>query len=202
MFLTSESAENINDTVFLLLNAPAQASSAMLHFGNVCATWLILIYPLALLIYWFSFNREKQQVALLALVTSFIALSVNVLIGDFFPHPRPFMVPIGHTFIAHAADASFPSDHMTLACAITFSLLLSQRLMSGVVLLCISLFIAWGRIYMGVHFPADMLGSAMVALFCAWAVKQSEYLLTPLFNRLCDLNVFLLGRLKLIRVKH
>lgn len=202
MFLTSENAENINDTVFLLLNAPAHASTAMLSFGIVCATWLILIYPLALLVYWFSFNRDKQQAALSALLTSLIALTLNVIIGDFFPHPRPFMVPIGHTFISHVADASFPSDHMTLACAITMSLLFSQRQISGAVLLVMSGFIAWGRIYMGVHFPGDMLGSVLVALGCAFAVNKAEPLLTPLFDKLCNLHTYLLGYLKLTRVKH
>lgn len=202
MFLTSENAENINDTVFMLINAPAHASAAMLHFGNACASWLIFIYPVVLLIYWFSFHRSSQQTALFALLTSLLALYVNLLIGDFFPHPRPFMVPIGHTFIAHVADASFPSDHMTLACAIVFSMLFNQRFISGVALLFVSLFIAWGRIYMGVHFPADMLGSVLVALFCAYSVKKAQPLLTPLFDKLCDINTTLFGYLKFIRVKH
>lgn len=202
MFLTSENAENINDTVFLLLNAPAHASTAMLSFGNACASWLIFTYPLALLIYWFSFNRNHQQVALSALLTSLIALSINVIIGDFFPHPRPFMVPIGHTFISHVADASFPSDHMTLACAVTFSLFFSQRLILGAVLLVLSGFIAWGRIYMGVHFPGDMLGSVLVALGCAFAVNKAEPLLIPLFDKLSNLNAYVFGYLKLTRAKH
>ncbi|MDE1188012.1 MAG: undecaprenyl-diphosphatase [Pantoea sp.] len=202
MFLTSETAGKINDTLFLLINAPVHASSLMLTIGNACAAWLVFIFPLALLIYWFSFKTEKQQVALLALISALLALSVNLVIGNFFPHPRPFMVPIGHTFISHVADSSFPSDHMTLACAVAFSFLLGQRIYTGVSLLLLSLFIAWGRIYMGVHFPADMLGSVLVAWFCSWGVKKAEYILIPLFKQLYRLNDAIFGYLRNTRVKH
>jgi undecaprenyl-diphosphatase len=31
--------------------------------------------------------------------------------------------------------------------------------------------IAWARIYLGVHFPLDMVGAAIVAVLCAWLVR-------------------------------
>jgi undecaprenyl-diphosphatase len=201
MILTSETAENINDSLFLMINAPTHASSLSLTLGNICASWLIFIFPLSLLVYWFSFKPENQRMAMQALTAGIVALCVNMVIGYFFPHPRPFMVPIGHTFLSHAADASFPSDHMTLACAITFSLLFSRKIQAGLSLLLLSLFIAWGRIYMGVHFPADMLGSITVALLCCCGVKKAENRLDPLFAHLYRLNNYLFGHLRINREK-
>ncbi|WP_343550447.1 undecaprenyl-diphosphatase [Pantoea sp.] len=201
MFLTSETAENINDTLFLLINAPAHASHLLLGFGNLCASGLIFLYPLMLLIYWFSFNNTKQKIALQALLASLLALSANMVIAHFFTHPRPFMVPIGHTFISHAADSSFPSDHMTLACAIAISFIFSKKNVAGMSLLLLALFIGWGRVYLGVHFPGDILGSLLVATFCGWMVKKSENIFDPLFGKLYRLNDWLFGSLKRSNVK-
>lgn len=201
MFLTANAADNINNQLFLVLNAPAQASPLMLEIGKGCASYLIVLFPLLLVGYWFSFNPRNQHQVLLATTTSLLALTVNVIIGLLWQHPRPFMVPIGHTFLSHVADSSFPSDHMTLACAISFSLILGQKMRVGVGLLIIGLAIAWGRIYMGVHFPADMVGSMLVALFCAWAVKKSEVRLAPLFHRILRLNDYVLGVMKGRRLK-
>lgn len=34
------------------------------------------------------------------------------------------MIGLGHTLITHAADSSFPSDHLTLLWAVAFSFLM------------------------------------------------------------------------------
>ena len=51
-----------------------------------------------------------------------VALLVNQLIGLVWQHLRPFMIGLGHSHLAHVADSSFPSDHLTLLWAVAFSL--------------------------------------------------------------------------------
>lgn len=188
MSLSANLAERLNDQLFLLINAPANASPLMLEIGKIAANYLIVIFPAVLLCYWFSFDHQRRHQALLALVTSLVALGGNLLIGEFWQHPRPFMVPVGHTFLHHVADSSFPSDHMTLALAVSLSLLAGHKNVTGSALFAFSLVIAWGRVYMGVHFPADMAGSLLVALVSVGLVRRAENRLKPLFEKVGQLH--------------
>ena len=50
--------------------------------------------------------------------------------------------------------------------------------------------VAWARIYLGVHFPLDMIASAIIAgIFAAlsvWLVAPAERFVVPLANRIYD----------------
>ena len=59
------------------------------------------------------------------LAVTLIALGVNQLLAILWPHPRPFMMALGHTFIAHASDSSFPSDDSTVFAGIGLTFVLS-----------------------------------------------------------------------------
>lgn len=180
--LANAPLEGLNFALFSLLNAPADAGSGMLLLGYVFAQDMIVVFPLMLLAAWFFGEESHKRIALNAACSVVLALVVNVLIGAIWPHPRPFMVPTGHTFLAHAADPSFPSDHMTLACAVSFMLLTSRVLRwQGAILGVLSLAIAWARIYMGVHFPLDMAGSVGVALATTWLIHRASGLTNRLW---------------------
>ena len=91
------------------------------------------------------------------------------------------MIGLGHTFIPHAADSSFPSDHLTLLLAVAFSFLMHRRLrVAGMTLAFLGLPVAWARIYLGVHFPLDMIGAALVAALSAWLALREVRLYLPL----------------------
>ncbi len=84
--------------------------------------------------------------------------------GTLWFHPRPFMIPLGHTWISHPADNSFPSDHGTVMFSAAFALLSLRLRAPGLLMLLAALPVAWSRIYLGVHFPLDMVGAALVAV--------------------------------------
>lgn len=90
----------------------------------------------------------------------------------------------GHTYLAHAADSSFPSDHLTLIWSVAFLLVANQcTRIAGIVAMMLGLFVAWARIFLGVHFPLDMVGSAVVAGTATWLVThQMRWLLIPAFR--------------------
>ncbi len=63
------------------------------------------------------------------------ALGCGQLIGLLWPHPRPFMLGLGHAFLAQA-KAPFPSVHATVFFTLGLSLLLSSlRRLGGTILL-------------------------------------------------------------------
>jgi undecaprenyl-diphosphatase len=102
-----------------------------------------------------------------------LGVGVNQLIAIVWQHPRPFMIGLGRTLIPHAPDSSFPSDHMVVFCSVGLVLLLGGELRLGSATWIAGLLVAWARIFLGVHFPLDMLGSVMVAAACCVIVAPA-----------------------------
>jgi undecaprenyl-diphosphatase len=151
--------QELNEALFLLLNAPAQPNAVLLALAKILADQVIWLVPLTLIMGWVRGGDRTRMLMLEATASGLAGLLINQVIGLFWQHPRPFMMGLGHTFIPHAADSSFPSDHLTLLWSIAFSFLMHQRpRAAGVLLAVLGLPVAWARIYLGVHFPLDMVG--------------------------------------------
>ncbi len=169
--------QEINEALFLFINAPATPNAILLAIAKVLADQAIWLAPMALIIGWFRGSERTRKLMLEATASGLAGLLINQVIGLFWQHPRPFMVGLGNTFIPHVADSSFPSDHLTLLWSIAFSFLMHQRpRFAGVVLALLGLPVAWARIYLGVHFPMDMVGAALVAVSSAYLCFREERL--------------------------
>ncbi|HST86927.1 MAG TPA: hypothetical protein VLJ14_01010, partial [Ktedonobacterales bacterium] len=144
----------INWNLFELLNAPAGHEPVVDRVMVFAANDLIFFVPLLLLALWFSFatiapnwrstvsaartsvagdRALGQRLALLALVAVPVALALNIALGHLVFEPRPFVShpTLVHRLIAHAADASFPSDHEAVAAAIAAVLVIAALLIRG-----------------------------------------------------------------------
>ncbi|MDB5769207.1 MAG: ybjG [Collimonas fungivorans] len=178
--------EELNHSLFLLINASTHPSPFLLHAALACAEWLIFLIPAGLLLGWLRGGEQTRKLMLEAAVCGIVALSASMLIGTLWPHPRPFMIGLGTNFLEHAADSSFPSDHLTLQWSAAFSFLLHRRLRKfGLALSLLGLPMAWARIYLGVHFPLDMLGAVLVAALSAGlCFGCAKWFIGPLFAAL------------------
>ncbi|MCU6433858.1 phosphatase PAP2 family protein [Undibacterium sp. Jales W-56] len=177
---SSDFLEQLNQSVFLQINADLTTSNWQLNLAIFIAEYLILAIPLLLIILWCWGNTVQRNLALKACAVALIALGMNQLIIMYWPHPRPFMIGLGHSFIPHAADASFPSDHGTAFASIGLTFLFSSlRSATGWIILAMGALVAWSRIFLGVHFPLDMLGAVLVSCI-AWLG------LTFLWNKMGD----------------
>lgn len=176
--------EHLNQALFLLLNAGPGAAGIAVEAARFLAGGLIWIVPAGLIIGWLRGSSATRQVLIAAMVSGLAGLLINQLIALVWYNPRPFEAGIGQTLIPHVRDSSFPSDHLTLIWAIAFSLLLhEQPRLAGWALALLGVPVAWARIYLGVHFPLDILGAALVALSSAWLVLGKErWLVAPLMR--------------------
>ncbi|ALI01084.1 undecaprenyl-diphosphate phosphatase [Pseudomonas sp. FW306-02-F02-AA] len=164
--------EELNRSLFLAINASADASAPMRSLAMFLAQWLILCVPLLLAGLWLQGARRQRAVALTATLSIVFALGCNLLISSLWFHPRPFMLGLGQNFLAHAAESSFPSDHATVMFALAFGLILASLRKLGLLVLLLGALVGWARVYLGVHFPFDIAGSFLVSLISAWLVKQ------------------------------
>ncbi|ERJ40941.1 phosphatase PAP2 family protein [Burkholderia cepacia] len=171
--------EAFNQALFLMINATPATPPWLIRLATVVADDLIYLIPMLLTSVWLSGSEMQRNLAVRACVVAMVALGANQLICLAWQHPRPFMIGLGHTFIAHAPDSSFPSDHATVFAGIALTLLAGGARMLGGLTLLAGVAVAWARIFLGVHFPLDMLGAAAVA--CATCV-----LIVPLWHRAGD----------------
>lgn len=110
-----------------------------------------------------------------------IALVLNVPIRGLVERPRPFVDHRGlEVLIEGKTDFSFASDHATLVAAVAVGLfLISRRL--GAVALGIALVQGFARVYMGVHYPTDVIGGFALGTATALLLAPlAMALLTPL----------------------
>lgn len=118
----------------------------------------------------------------LALTTVLIMVTVSDQVGykilkEFFKRPRPFSVLTNVLLPAGEAGAySFPSNHAinNFAVAVFFSILYPQYKYP---LFVTATLIAISRVYLGVHYPSDVLGGAIIGTgfgyAFAWLYKQA-----------------------------
>lgn len=189
--------ESLNNMLFLTLNAqtdsPAWVTGLALLLGEH-AIWLV---PGTLVLGWMRGKPPLRRLMLEASIAGLVGLLLNQLIGLTWTHPRPFVVGLGHTLISHVPDSSFPSDHLTLWWSVAFSFMLNEgtrRL--GMLAGLIGIPMAWARIYLGVHFPLDMLGALCVSSSAAWLTHhKAGALITTALGRLVPIHRRFLGPL-------
>lgn len=154
-----------NRALFLLINAPANPPHAEVAVAKLFASSPIIVVPLLLIALWVWGRRSARGGLLAAAIATVIALGINVALGVLYNEPRPFVIGLGHTLIHHAANNAFPSDHATLVWALALGLVATGAARRwGWALAIYGLGVAWGRIFLGVHYPLDMIGSAIVAV--------------------------------------
>lgn len=171
--------EFINNDLFLLINGTDPSSSTLL-IGKILAKYLVYIFPIYLLISWFRSDAISREAIIQATITATVAIIISWLIAKFYFHPRPFVAGIGNQFLAHKPTASFPSNHLSFIWGICAGLYIyTNTRKAAIILAVIGLPVAWARIFMGVHYPFDMLGAFINALIAALICFPLKNNLTP-----------------------
>ncbi|MER6979664.1 phosphatase PAP2 family protein [Streptomyces carpinensis] len=154
------------------------------EYGLLLAMVLLVVWC------WWSVRRrggENAASSVAALVwaplAAGIAVLVNVPIRGFVERPRPFRDHQGlDVLVPGKTDFSFVSDHATLTMAMGVALFVANRRF-GLVGIGLALLEGFCRVYMGVHYPTDVVGG--FALGTAVALLLSPVamaLLTPVLK--------------------
>jgi membrane-associated phospholipid phosphatase len=116
-------------------------------------------------------SMRSKLAAASAGISAVVALLVNAVLGHLWYHARPFADHPKQTLLLvhHGADNSFPSDHASVAFAVAFAVLIFHRRL-GILLLAVAVGIGLDRIFVGVHYPIDVLASIFVGLAAALVV--------------------------------
>ncbi|PIJ45876.1 undecaprenyl-diphosphate phosphatase [Tatumella sp. OPLPL6] len=160
--------EQLNTQLFLWLNATPDSPHWLINFATILAKDVIGIIPLLVVGLWLWSPKNcldsRRELVLKTATALLYAIVFSFVIGVIFPHPRPFAIGLGYHWLNHAADTSFPSDHGTFIFTFSLAFLFWHRAWSGIALLAVGVLIAWSRIYLGVHWPLDMVGGLLVGM--------------------------------------
>lgn len=167
----------LDEQLFIALNglhAPWLDGIMMMVSGNVI--WLPLY---AFLLYHIARLRSDAWVALLCVVLTITICDqlTSTIIKPWVARPRPTwndaLMHLVHTVDGYrGGNFGFPSSHAanTFGVAVLLNLVLRKRWV-----LCLFLWAAWvsySRIYLGVHYPGDVLVGALIGSACGWLVYR------------------------------
>ena len=131
------------------------------------ACWIAVYgaWVAGLVVIYSAFRQPSQRLYLVALVL--LACFTSVLsqaISGALDMPRPFAIGMSPNYLQHGGRGAMPSTHMSVMSLIALGCLVRPGLrIAGVVLLALGFATAWGRIYAGAHFPADIAAGLLLA---------------------------------------
>ncbi|MFB6816623.1 phosphatase PAP2 family protein [Streptomyces sp. NPDC056347] len=182
-----------NPDVSLLYDINGLAKSAPAWFDRVMEFvgeyGILLGLVLVVLWCWWSVRRRGTADDSVAAVAGIvwaplaagIALLVNIPIRGFVERPRPFRDHQGlEVLVTGKNDFSFVSDHATMAMALGVGLFVANRKF-GIAAIGLAVLEGFCRVYMGVHYPTDVIGGFALGTAVALLLAPlAGMLLTPL----------------------
>src|SRR4051794_1580340 len=137
------------------------------------AEYGVVVFAALLLGSWWMARRDgdlgRVAAALWAPVGALLAVGLNQPIGAAVAEPRPYTeLPHAVVLVSRTTDFSFPSDHAVMAGAVAVGVLLANRRL-GLVTAVLALLMAFTRVYVGAHFPLDVIAGLLLGAVVAWA---------------------------------
>ncbi len=140
---------------------------ALTYAGSFGAIWLVLALALA------GFSWRRPWLAARVAATILVAESVSGALKDRLGRDRPpLRDPDPATLVNLPQTSSFPSGHATVGFACATVIALSVPRLRWPVFALAAL-IAWSRVYVGVHYPLDVLAGALLGVGIGFAVRYA-----------------------------
>ena len=170
----------IDYLIFSKINGLAGKSvyldSLGIFFAEYLGYFLVAILFLSLL----KNSKKYWPMAVKGLISAFFArFGITELIRFLWNRSRPF-VENGfdklttnqvNLLLNHPATSSFPSGHAAFYFGLSFIVYFYNKKL-GILFLISSSLISISRVFVGVHWPSDVLAGAIVGIFSGWIVMK------------------------------
>jgi undecaprenyl-diphosphatase len=135
------------------------------------AEYMVFVLALIALFFWFTRSQEKRIMIISATITFALAEIIGKIAGKFHSNNQPFAeLSDVNKLIEKAVDNSFPSDHTILFFSFCTTFCIYQKRW-GYIWIVIALIVGISRIWVGVHYPADILVGALISIVSTFIVS-------------------------------
>jgi undecaprenyl-diphosphatase len=176
---SSMSLHEIDIHSFFFVNKNLQNSIFDVIMPFITDRYYLLIFALAI---WLAVKEKKNVIAPVLIAILSIALSdwVSNMLKHLIERPRPFIaLESVKLLVGQGGSFSMPSSHAANSAAIIFSLSFRAKRWVMWSILAIALLVSFSRVYIGVHYPSDVIVGAVVgiivSLFVIQMYKWSEF---------------------------
>ena len=187
---------HIDEKVFFWINGLAGRVAWIDDVIRVlsCDVFITVMFIIVLLAIWFAGRdreaRERNQRGVLCALASMGIANLLVFILDAMLQDRvrpcdKFPAQV-HLLFYHPTDPSFPSNAAAAAFAVAMGMWVYNRKL-GYILLIPAVIISFGRVYIGVHYPLDILGGFAVAIVATGIVFAAMKLGRPIIDLILKL---------------
>ncbi|WP_102345186.1 undecaprenyl-diphosphatase [Bacillus sp. Marseille-P3661] len=125
----------------------------------------------------FLFIKKTRKMSIIGLVSMIISLGISQIISFIYYKNRPFVDYDVNLLIEKGISSSFPSDQAVIVFTCSIAVWYYKK-SAGVALFIFALLVALSRIYVGHHYPFDVMASLLIALLSGTVTTKLFYWVT------------------------
>lgn len=160
---------------------------AMLIF----AEYLVILVPLSLIYLWFT-DRETSAYTF---YTTVLGIVISYAMGMMYFHKNP-SATLETIVASNSLENAFPSQHTSTVFATALPVLYREKKKIGGLLLTSAFLTGFARIYIGEHWPVDILGATVAAGLALIISELTWEHLEPVWKPALELSETVEQRLK------
>lgn len=160
--------------------------SLFIYINNLAGKWICLdsiaiffaqyfVYYLVAgaVVVFLLIKNKKEKIRYLLLVGSSVILSrivITELIRFIWHRSRPFVDHQVNQLLEHSASGSFPSGHIVFLFALATAVYFFNKKL-GIAFLIISFLVGMARVFVGIHYPLDILGGIVIGILSVFIIN-------------------------------
>ncbi|MDH2363636.1 undecaprenyl-diphosphatase [Priestia megaterium] len=155
----------MNVDLFRTINDLGKEYTYLNNFFIFMAEYMVFVLAFIALIFWFTRTEENRMMIISATISFILAEMMGKIAGTLHSNNQPFAeLSNVNKLIEKAVDNSFPSDHTILFFAFCMTFFIYQKRWRYIGIM-LALVVGISRIWVGVHYPADVIVGAIISIF-------------------------------------